>query len=123
MVDSGLSMENTYLLANLIVAHSMPWSPTQAFPHPLASIQASSADISITNYVSYALVEMMTWQGLGDIINHFRERKLGLEPISLFWAPSMVARMRLPWTYCWSLSQVDLVDPKRATNCVLGLLR
>jgi hypothetical protein len=79
----------------------MPWSPTQAFPHPLASIQASNADLAITNYVSYAVVEMMTWQGLGDIINRFREKSLGLESISIMWAPAMIPRMRIPFAYCW----------------------
>ncbi|KAL8672527.1 MAG: hypothetical protein Q9168_003030, partial [Polycauliona sp. 1 TL-2023] len=63
---------------------TMPWSPTQAFPHPLANIQKSDADQSITNFMSYALVEMMTWQGLGDVINRFRERSLGLEPLLSF---------------------------------------
>ncbi|KAL8831072.1 MAG: hypothetical protein Q9170_005452 [Blastenia crenularia] len=81
---------------------TMPWSPTQAFPHPLANIQSSNADQSITNFVSYALVEMMTWQGLGDIINRFREKSLGLEPVSLMWAPGMASRLRIPYTYCWS---------------------
>ncbi|KAL8737175.1 MAG: hypothetical protein Q9181_001964 [Wetmoreana brouardii] len=81
---------------------TMPWSPTQAFPHPLANIQSSNADQSITNFMSYALVEMMTWQGLGDIINRFRERSLGLEPVSLMWAPGMANRLRIPYTYCWS---------------------
>ncbi|KAI4253660.1 MAG: hypothetical protein L6R42_007492, partial [Xanthoria sp. 1 TBL-2021] len=63
---------------------TMPWSPTQAFPHPLANIQTSDADQSITNFMSYALVEMMTWQGLGDVINRFREKSLGLEPLVSF---------------------------------------
>ncbi|KAL9001582.1 MAG: hypothetical protein Q9188_005448 [Gyalolechia gomerana] len=81
---------------------TMPWSPTQAFPHPLANIQSSNADQSITNFMSYALVEMMTWQGLGDIINRFRERSLGLEPVSLMWAPGMASRLHIPYTYCWS---------------------
>lgn len=80
----------------------MPWSPTQSFPHPLANIQSSNADINMTNFVSYALVEMMTWQGLGDVINRFRERALGLDPISLIWAPGMLSRLRVPYTYCWS---------------------
>ena len=79
----------------------MPWSPTQAFPHPLANIQTSNADASLTNFVSYALVEMMTWQGLGDIINRFRENSLGLEPVSIMWAPGMASRLRIPYTYCW----------------------
>ncbi|CAL3973656.1 unnamed protein product [Diplocarpon coronariae] len=81
---------------------TMPWSPTQQFPHPLANIQSSNADVNMTNFISYALVEMMTWQGLGDIINRFRERALGLDPISLIWAPGMLSRLRVPYTYCWS---------------------
>ncbi|KAG0651425.1 UDP-glucose:sterol glucosyltransferase 80B1 [Hyphodiscus hymeniophilus] len=81
---------------------TMPWSPTQQFPHPLANIQSSNADVNMTNFVSYALVEMMTWQGLGDVINRFRERALGLDPISLIWAPGMLTRLRVPYTYCWS---------------------
>ena len=79
----------------------MPWSPTQAFPHPLANVQSSNAEASITNFISYALVEMMTWQGLGDVINRFREDSLGLEPVSLMWAPGMASRLRIPYTYCW----------------------
>ncbi|KAL8683412.1 MAG: hypothetical protein Q9186_000674 [Xanthomendoza sp. 1 TL-2023] len=81
---------------------TMPWSPTQAFPHPLANVQTSNADQSMTNFMSYALVEMMTWQGLGDVINRFREKSLGLEPVSLMWAPGMASRLRIPYTYCWS---------------------
>jgi hypothetical protein len=84
-----------------LTIYRMPWSPTQQFPHPLANIQSSNADVNMTNFVSYALVEMMTWQGLGDVINRFRERALGLEPISLIWAPGMLSRLRVPYTYCW----------------------
>jgi UDP:flavonoid glycosyltransferase YjiC (YdhE family) len=80
----------------------MPWSPTQSFPHPLANIQSSNADVNMTNFLSYALVEMMIWQGLGEVINRFRERVLGLDPISLIWAPGMLTRLRIPYTYCWS---------------------
>lgn len=81
---------------------TMPWSPTQAFPHPLASITSSNADTTMTNFISYALVDMMTWQGLGDVINRFREKSLGLEPVSIMWAPGMISRLRIPYTYCWS---------------------
>jgi UDP:flavonoid glycosyltransferase YjiC (YdhE family) len=81
---------------------TMPWSPTQSFPHPLANIMSSNADSAITNFVSYALVDMLTWQGLGDVINRFREKSLGLEPVSIMWAPGMASRLRIPWTYCWS---------------------
>lgn len=81
---------------------TMPWSPTQAFPHPLANIISSNTDQSLANYISYVLVDMLTWQGLGDLINKFRERVLHLEPVSIIWAPGMLARLKIPWTYCWS---------------------
>ncbi|KAK4176126.1 family 1 putative glycosyltransferase [Triangularia setosa] len=84
------------------VMFTMPWTPTRAFPHPLADIIASNADDVLTNYVSYTLVEMMTWQGLGDVINRFRTNVLDLESLSLLWAPGLISRMRIPTTYCWS---------------------
>ncbi|ROV88824.1 hypothetical protein VSDG_08998 [Cytospora chrysosperma] len=81
---------------------TMPWSPTRAFPHPLANIESTNTDVVLTNYISYALVEMMTWQGLGDVINRFRTKVLDLEPLSLIWAPGILSRLRIPTTYCWS---------------------
>ncbi|CAN8101334.1 unnamed protein product [Discula destructiva] len=86
----------------LHIMFTMPWSPTKAFPHPLANIQSSNADEVLTNYISYALVEMMTWQGLGDVINRFRSKVLDLEPLSLIWAPGLLSRLHIPTTYCWS---------------------
>lgn len=81
---------------------TMPWSPTQSFPHPLANIVSSNTDANMANFMTYALVDMLTWQGLGDVINRFRQRSLGLEPLSIMWAPGMTSRLRIPWTYCWS---------------------
>ncbi|KAL7821888.1 UDP-Glycosyltransferase/glycogen phosphorylase [Trichoderma gracile] len=81
---------------------TMPWTPTRAFPHPLANIQSSNADDVLTNYLTYTLVEMMTWQGLGDIINRFRENALDLAPLSLIWAPGLLNRLKISYTYCWS---------------------
>ncbi|KAI1424531.1 hypothetical protein F5Y12DRAFT_448742 [Xylaria sp. FL1777] len=81
---------------------TMPWSPTRAFPQPLANIQSSNTDSVTTNYLSYAMVEMMTWQGLGDVINRFRTKVLDLEPLALIWAPGVLTRLRIPYTYCWS---------------------
>ena len=42
---------------------TMPWSNTRAFPYPLANLKNSGADSSVANYVSYSIVELMTWQG------------------------------------------------------------
>lgn len=86
----------------------MPWSPTQQFPHPLANIQSSNADPTITNYMSYIMVDLLTWQGLGDIINRFRKESLSLDPISMIWAPAMLARMKVPFTYCWYGNRVSV---------------
>ncbi|KAF2152231.1 glycosyltransferase family 1 protein [Myriangium duriaei CBS 260.36] len=86
----------------LHIMFTMPYSPTQAFPHPLADIQASNADPQLTNYISYAMIEVLSWQGLGDIINRFRKKCLGLDPVSLIWAPGMLQRLKIPHTYCWS---------------------
>ena len=38
---------------------TFPYSPTQAFPHPLANIKKSNVDSNYTNFMSYPLVEMM----------------------------------------------------------------
>jgi hypothetical protein len=42
---------------------TFPYTPTQAFPHPLANIKKSNVDAGYANFMSYPLVEMMTWQG------------------------------------------------------------
>lgn len=80
---------------------TMPWSPTQSFPHPLVNIKSSNAGRDMTNYISYTLVDIMTWQGLGDVINKFRNKALNLGPVSVMWAPGMTHRLRIPFTYCW----------------------
>ena len=81
---------------------TFPTSPTQQFPHPLANIKQSNVEANYTNFMSYPLVDMMTWQGLGDLVNRFRVKSLGLEPISTLWAPGQLFRMRVPHTYLWS---------------------
>ncbi|KAE9377348.1 glycosyltransferase family 1 protein [Stipitochalara longipes BDJ] len=84
---------------------TMPWSNTRAFPHPLASLKNSGADPSAANYVSYSVVELMTWQGLGDVINKFR-KTLDLEPVPAMEGPNLASSLKIPFTYCWSPSLV-----------------
>lgn len=80
----------------------MPWSPTKAFPHPLANIQtAEYVNEKIMNYFSYAMVETMIWQGLGDLVNSFRVKRLGLSEIDPTFAPGMISRLKIPHTYAW----------------------
>ncbi|KAI9768856.1 MAG: hypothetical protein M1840_004670 [Geoglossum simile] len=80
---------------------TFPYSPTQQFPHPLANIK-SNVNANYTNFMSYPLVEMVTWQGLGDLVNRFRVKTLGLEPMSTLWAPGQTHRLKVPYTYLWS---------------------
>ncbi|KAL8731013.1 MAG: hypothetical protein Q9166_003664 [cf. Caloplaca sp. 2 TL-2023] len=86
----------------LHIMFTFPYSPTQHFPHPLANIKNTNVDTHYTNFMSYPLVEMMTWQGLGDLVNRFRVHTLGLEPVSTVWAPGQLFRMKVPYTYMWS---------------------
>lgn len=86
----------------LQLVFTFPYTPTTSFPHPLANVKSSNVDREYTNYMSYPLVELMQWQGLGDIVNRFRVKTLGLEPLSTLWAPGQLTRMRVPMTYLWS---------------------
>ncbi|KAI5813184.1 hypothetical protein BZA77DRAFT_334948 [Pyronema omphalodes] len=81
---------------------TFPYSPTQHIPHPLAFIQNSNLGSEYTNAITYPMVEMMTWQGLGDLVNRFREKTLSLEPVATLWAPGMISRLKVPFTYMWS---------------------
>ncbi|KAK6837332.1 hypothetical protein RU639_001540 [Aspergillus parasiticus] len=81
---------------------TMPWSSTKAFPHPLANLTYSDKTSQpIANYLSYGIVEWMTWQGLGDVINKFRS-DIDLEPVPSSEGPSLAETLKVPFTYCWS---------------------
>ena len=83
-----------------MISFGMPWSPTREFPQPIANIK-SNANRNMTNGLSYTLVEMMTWQGVGDLINKFRTETLDLGPLSQAAATSVLHRLQIPYTYCW----------------------
>jgi UDP:flavonoid glycosyltransferase YjiC (YdhE family) len=94
----------------LHLVFTFPYTPTQSFPHPLANMKASNVDENYTNFMSYPPLELMTWQGLGDLVNKFRTKALGLEPLSTLWAPGQLSRLQVPFTYLWSPSLVP--NPK-----------
>ncbi|KAJ7700822.1 glycosyltransferase family 1 protein [Mycena rosella] len=104
----------------LLLSFTMPWSPTAAFPHPLVNIKSSNAENGLTNYLSYALADIMTWQGIGDLVNNFRTRTLGLEPLSLRSGPGLVDRVKIPWTYCMSPALVPKPDDWKNYIDVVG---
>lgn len=85
-----------------VLRRSMPWSPTREFPQPIANIHTSNnASGWAANEMSYTLVDMMTWEGLGDITNNFRTETLGLGALSQAAAVDMLYKLRIPYTYCW----------------------
>ncbi|KAM0645102.1 hypothetical protein ACHAQF_001066 [Verticillium nonalfalfae] len=45
------------------IMFTMPWSSTTAFPHPLVNLKNVDVKPGVANYVSYSVVEWMTWQG------------------------------------------------------------
>ncbi|KAB5595196.1 Sterol 3-beta-glucosyltransferase UGT80A2 [Ceratobasidium theobromae] len=94
----------------LQLSFTMPWCATAAFPHPLVHIYQSNAEKGLTNVLSYALSDLMVWQGLGDIINHFRTKTLGLKPLNLRSGPGLTDRLRIPWAYCMSPALVPKPD-------------
>lgn len=82
---------------------TFPYTPTQAFPHPLARVMSKKGvEEGYANWISYPLVEMMVWQGLGDLVNEFRIKTLGLDPVSTLWAPGATYRLKVPMSYLWS---------------------
>ncbi|KAH6691488.1 hypothetical protein F5X68DRAFT_267652 [Plectosphaerella plurivora] len=83
------------------IMFTMPWSPTRSFSHPLANISNNSGSASTANYATFGIVEYLTWQGLGDVINKWR-RSIDLEDVAMFDGPLLADRLRIPFTYCWS---------------------
>ncbi|XP_027357141.1 sterol 3-beta-glucosyltransferase UGT80B1-like isoform X1 [Abrus precatorius] len=80
----------------LHIFFTMPWTPTYEFPHPLARVPQSAG-----YWLSYIIVDLLIWWGIGGIINDFRKRKLKLAPIAYF---SMFhgSISHLPTSYMWS---------------------
>ncbi|KAL3162062.1 hypothetical protein ABBQ38_009126 [Trebouxia sp. C0009 RCD-2024] len=84
---------------------TMPWSPTKAFPHPLARLNAikDTRMAGYRNYLSYMAVDEFTYTGLVHVINKFRVKTLGLVPVRLGnKGPHLLAAHQVPFAYCWS---------------------
>lgn len=56
---------------------------------------------TVANFVSYAIVDMMIWEGLGDIVNKFRRNVLSLDAVDTITAPSLIHRLQIPCSYLW----------------------
>ncbi|KAJ3336233.1 hypothetical protein HDU93_003398 [Gonapodya sp. JEL0774] len=77
----------------LHIFFTMPW---------LANIKSSNADNSLSNRVSYEVTEVMTWEGLGDVINEFRREELDLPGLPVPVAPWLLKNLKVPHSYMWS---------------------
>lgn len=105
----------------LHIIFTMPWTPTRAYSHPLANVRNSSTDPRMGNYVSYGMVQLLTWNGyyhhplashvflsltdhlysIGDVVQKWR-RSIDLEPLPASEAPFIMESLEIPHTYCWS---------------------
>jgi hypothetical protein len=47
----------------LHMVFTMPWSPTKSFHHPLAAMNYGDAEESRANYLSFLMMELLTWEG------------------------------------------------------------
>ncbi|CAN6452596.1 unnamed protein product [Victoria cruziana] len=77
------------------IIFTMPWTPTQEFPHPLARVHQSAA-----YRLSYLVVDLLIWWFIRDIVNDFRKR-MKLSPIAYF-STYHGSISHLPTSYIWS---------------------
>ncbi|KAG8695793.1 hypothetical protein FRC09_008927 [Ceratobasidium sp. 395] len=93
----------------LQLSFTMPWCATADFPHPLVNILQSNAEKGLTNVLSYALAELMTWQGLAFLVQSYNTVKLTVRSQARR-RPGITDRLRIPWTYCMSPALVPKPD-------------
>ncbi|XP_074556023.1 sterol 3-beta-glucosyltransferase UGT80B1-like [Curcuma longa] len=80
----------------LHIFFTMPWTPTNEFPHPFARVPQSAA-----YKLSYLILDLIVWWGIRGFINDFRKRKLKLPPIAYF-STYHGSLSHLPTGYMWS---------------------
>lgn len=79
-----------------------PWVPTKAFPHPLSCLPYRDRWTS-ENFLSYQLVDRLSWIGLESTINEFRTKKLGLPALGVGeGAWDLLNSRKIPFCKLWS---------------------
>jgi len=79
---------------------TMPWTATCAFPHPFANIDPG-AHRPVESFFSYGIVDLLVWTGIGDLVNAFRTKTLGLPPVTLTDGAALLDDHEVPFTYLW----------------------
>ncbi|KAH7140060.1 hypothetical protein B0J13DRAFT_639354, partial [Dactylonectria estremocensis] len=101
---ANVQMPKDLFIADAIIANP----PSMAHIHcaEKLGIPYGDADTAIANYLSFMMLELLTWQGLGDLINKLRTQVLRLDPISPMWGYQLLSRLRVPYSYLWSQSLI-----------------
>jgi len=84
---------------------TMPWGATTAFPHPFARIDPGTHR-PVENFLSYGIVDLLVWAGIGDLVDAFRTKTLNLPPITLADGAALLDDHEVPFTYLWPESLV-----------------
>lgn len=85
---------------------TMPWTATCAFPHPFAHIDPGGPQRPVENFFSYGIVDLLVWAGIGDLVDAFRTKTLGLPPVALTDGAALLDDHEVPFTYLWPASLV-----------------
>ncbi len=92
----------------LQIVFTMPWSPTRALPHPMANLDFERGR-SLKNWLSYGVVDALTWAGTSGLIGRFR-KKLGLPRLGVGKGAGLLNDDTVPFCYLWSPSLVPRPD-------------
>jgi UDP:flavonoid glycosyltransferase YjiC (YdhE family) len=110
------------LHAPLHIMFTTPSSPTRAFPHPFTHVVSQSPS-GLRNLLSYETFDLLTWLGISDVVNEFRERTLDLERVHLReHAASLIHELTVPHAYLWSPSVLAKPDDWESHIDVTGFV-
>jgi hypothetical protein len=60
----------------------------------------------VQNFLSYGLVDLLIWSGIGDLVNAFRQDILKLSPLALVDGAALLEDNEVPFTYLWPAALV-----------------
>ncbi|KAF5458258.1 hypothetical protein F2P56_022299 [Juglans regia] len=111
-IDSGIPFKADAIIANppayghthvaealkvpIHIFFTMPWTPTNEFPHPLSRVKQQAG-----YRLSYQIVDSLIWLGIRDMINDLRKKKLKLRPVT-YLSGSQGSESEIPHGYIWS---------------------
>ncbi|OIW01021.1 hypothetical protein TanjilG_14204 [Lupinus angustifolius] len=111
-IDSGVPFKADAIIANppayghthvaealkipIHIFFTMPWTPTNEFPHPLSRVKQQAG-----YRLSYQIVDSLIWLGIRDMINDLRKKKLKLRPVT-YLSGSQGSETDVPHAYIWS---------------------